>query len=202
MTKNHKYVFGFLFVGFVALMAFYSYENPVVEEATAMESDQFIVPLKVHIVIDELNYYTSNRDEENILELFEQTNRIWKQADIKFEIEELVFTELSENAIPNAINIRTGELYNHENFDKERINVFFTKSLNGINGLALSNINSAFVADFTTVNDYRTNAHEFGHLLGLRHVDPFDRLMARGKNGEILSESEIIIARENVRRFV
>jgi len=73
--------------------------------------------------------------------------------------------------------------------------------LNGINGLALVNINSVLVADFTTVNDFRTTAHELGHILGLGHVNPENRLMARGKNGELLIEEEILITRENAVRF-
>ena len=53
------------------------------------------------------------------------------------------------------------------------------------------------MADYTTVNDFRTTAHELGHILGLNHVEPINRLMARGKNGEILLSEEVFIARNN-----
>ena len=79
--------------------------------------------------------------------------------------------------------------------------MFFVQSLNGINGLALTRINTAFVSDFTTVNDFRTTAHELGHILGLRHVAPEGSLMARGRNGEFLSKDEIEIARGNSERL-
>ena len=61
----------------------------------------------------------------------------------------------------------------------------------------MAGINSALVADFTTVNDFRATSHEFGHLLGLRHVQDVGRLMARGKNGELLEDWEIRVVREN-----
>ena len=80
------------------------------------------------------------------------------------------------------------------------INVFFVQSLNGINGLALLSMNAALVADRTTVNDYRTTAHEIGHLLGLRHVNPPNRLMARGRNGELLTLEEALASREAIQR--
>ena len=73
------------------------------------------------------------------------------------------------------------------------------QSLNGINGIALVDIGSIMVADFTTVNDYRTTAHELGHLLGLKHVEDRNFLMFKGSNGEILTIDEINIARNNAK---
>ena len=163
-------------------------------------NDEFpliIIPVKAHIIIDSSGQYTSARDEENILKTFEKANNIWKSSGIFFQIEDIVITEVSFNAIPNALNQNYIELFEHENFDKNKINVFFVQSLNGINGLALTSINVALVADFTTVNDFRTTAHELGHILGLRHVAPDNRLMARGRNGEFLSKIEIEMARKN-----
>lgn len=157
--------------------------------------ETIIIPIKVHIVKEDSGYYTSTRNEENIRSLFEQVNRILSQSDIILEIDEIVVTNLDPNTIPNTINGNYLEISN--SIDKDKINVFLTKSLNGINGLALYHINSILISDFTTVNDYRTTAHEIGHLLGLKHVNPSNRLMARGKNGELLTEEEISIIREN-----
>ena len=165
-----------------------------------VQKDQgvIIIPVKVHIIVDNSGRYTSNRNEENIIHTLNEANRIWSQGNIVFQIEEIQETRVDFNTIPLAINGNIFELIEHENFDPNKINVFFTQSLNNINGLALSRINSVLVADFTTVNDFRTTAHEFGHLLGLRHVTSVNSLMARGKNGEFLSQAEIDIARENV----
>ncbi|MCH7568608.1 MAG: hypothetical protein IIA87_04260 [Nanoarchaeota archaeon] len=181
---------------------FYSYDlmsirTPTGKVVIDFSSNTVIMPIKVHIVKDSSGLYTSFRDEENILNLFNEVNRIWSQADIYFSIEEIVITEVSSEAIPDAMNVNYLEFYNNQNFDKDKINVFFTQSLNGINGIALAKINTALIADFTTVNDFRATSHELGHLLGLKHVPPADRLMARGMNGELLTSGEILITREN-----
>jgi hypothetical protein len=163
--------------------------------------EQIIVPVKIHKVVDEKGVYTSSRDDQNILELFEGANRIWAHGGIYFQVEEIVTSEVSLEAIPNAINGNYLELFNHPNIDHDVINVFLVQSLNGLNGQALIYFNSILVSDFTSVNDYRTTAHELGHLFGLRHVSPSDRLMARGRNGEILSNEEIELSRENALKF-
>ena len=76
------------------------------------------------------------------------------------------------------------------------------KSLHGINGLAFGSARAVFVADFTTVIDFRTFAHEIGHVLGLGHV-PRDRggLMFRGANGFNLTLEEVMVARERAEEF-
>ena len=164
--------------------------------------EMIIVPVKIHVIEDFSRVYSSNRDEENIFQVFKEVNKIWQQANIYFQIEEIVLTKVDSRTISNTINGNPIGLYDHENFDKERINVFFTKNLNGINGLAISRINSIFVSDHTTVKDYRATAHEFGHIFSLKHVPPINRLMAQGRNGEILNMEEIEIARENTNNFI
>ena len=177
-------------------------ENSEISEFADFSSEMIIIPVKVHFIRDDSGYYTSFRSQENVFALFNEVNRIWSKANIYFSVEEIAITEVSFNAIPNTINGDSKELYQHKNFDKEKINVFFVQSLNGINGLALADINSILVSDFTTVNDFRATAHELGHLLGLGHVAPENRLLARGKNGEFFTEDEIIIARQSAIKFL
>ena len=141
--------------------------------------------------------YTSSRDEENIISLLEKTNKIWNQANIYFQLEEIVMTNVDFETVPNVINGNNFEILTNKNFADNKINLFLVQNLNSINGLALGNIHSIFVADYTTVNDFRTTAHELGHLLSLNHVIPQNRLLARGKNGEILLSEEIFTARNN-----
>jgi len=160
-----------------------------------------IVPIKVHIISESSGIYSSERDDENIISLISEANRIWKQGEIHFQIEEIVITKTSSAAIPNALRGNYIESTSYENFEEDVINVFLSKNLEGINGLAVPSIRSTFVADSTTVNDFRATAHEFGHILGLGHVEPVNRLMARGQNGEALTMEEILVARRNAEIF-
>ncbi len=165
-------------------------------------AEQIVIPVRAHIIKDPSGLYSSSRDKDNILVLFGKANNIWSQADVYFRVEEIVITEVSFDAIPDAINGNYRELYEHNNFNRGKVNAFFIQSLNGLNGLALPRINSILVADYTSVHDYRATAHEFGHLLGLNHIEPEDRLLARGHNGELLIPSEILLARENALKLL
>jgi len=160
-----------------------------------------IVPIKIQIISEDSGIYGSKRDEENIISLIGKANKIWEQGGIHFQIEEIVVTETSSAAIPNALRGNYIELTSHENFGGNVINVFLSKNLEGINGLAVASIRSTFVADRTTVNDFRATAHEFGHILGLGHVEPVNRLMAQGQNGELLTTEEILFARRIAEKF-
>ena len=173
----------------VALALFPKTENRLARA----DAETLIIPVTAHLITEPSGYYISYRDASNVEQLLEQVNGIWEQAAISFQVEEVIVTPLSENAVPNALNDNTAELRSHL---RPGVNLFFAQSLNNINGLALMDLNAALISDFTTVNDYRTTAHELGHLLGLRHVSPSNRLMARGRNGELLSNEEILAARE------
>ena len=199
---NYK-IIGLVLVGSILLIGiFFIDSKSITGNIIFNQEETIIVPIKVHVVRDTSHQYTSYRDRDNVIKTIGKANEIWSQAGIYFQIEEMVTTDLQFEDIPNAINSEYSGLIRNKNFDNSKINIFFTQSLNNINGLALMGINSALIADYTTVNDYRATSHEFGHLLGLRHVEPSDRLMARGKNGEILDDWEIKIARENALRLV
>jgi hypothetical protein len=161
------------------------------------EYKEITIPVKVHLIKESRGVYSTGRNRQNVNFLFEEVNRIWEPASINYEITDIVITETNFSSIPNALTGNYLSLVQNNNYNNNMTNIFFVQSLNGINGLALVGADSILVADFTTVNDYRTTAHELGHLHLLEHVKSPNGLMAQGKNGEYLSKSEIEVARKN-----
>ena len=197
MKIMHKKIYLFFILIIIIFIGINFFQNKQISNNINVISEQIIIPVRVHIIADDSGVYTSSRNEENIVSLLEKSNRIWNQANIYFRLEEIVITNVDFGTISNVINGNGFEISTNKNFADDKINLFLAQNLNNINGLALGNINSIFVSDFTTVNDFRTTAHELGHILGLSHVIPQNRLLARGKNGEILVSEEIFIARRN-----
>lgn len=162
-------------------------QNQLNQELVSIPVDTYIVKYKDAAL-------NSNRDKENIEEIFKNVNKVWSQAQINLNVTKIEILNLSENYLD------IGSLYYYilqsSNYDKSKLNVYFVKSLHGVNGVALAG-NIIMIADRTTVFDFRALSHEIGHLLGLNHVGPINRLMARGVNGFDLTDEETRIARKN-----
>jgi hypothetical protein len=195
--KNESLFALIIVLSIFSAIFFITYQNKTITSNVILnqKQEQIIIPIKIHLIKDTSGQYTSYRSSQNIVTLIQRANKIWEQANIHFKIEEITITEVSFNAIPDTLNDNPSELINHENFDNTKINVFLVQSLNNINGIGLPSHNLILVSDYTTVNDYRTTAHEFGHVLSLRHVPNSSQLMARGKNGVLLFKDEILKAR-------
>lgn len=154
------------------------------------DSDVIKIPINVYIVQDPTGYLTSSRNEENILELFQKADNLWSQASIDLEVQSISFLETT--------SLDPGILLSK--IDTPGINAVMARTI-GANGRAYAGRDLFLVADYTTVNDFRTTAHEIGHLLTLRHVPNSNFLMAMGRNGEFLSGQEIEAARINAEKF-
>jgi len=166
------------------------------EWQSKLKQNIIFVPVEVYIIKYTDNKLSSARNKENINSLFSNVNKIWNQANISANITKIEFLTVSDNTIYSS----TGRLYSYvtqtDNYDKNKINAYFAKTLHGSNGIALPG-NVIMIADRTTVFDYRATSHEIGHVLGLKHVVPINRLMARGVNGFGLTDDEIEIAQGN-----
>lgn len=169
--------------------------------ASQLNASDISVSLSVVILDGELGL-ASARSEENVKILISKANNIWQQADIDLEIISLVKLPVDKQGF--ELFARAPSIFIHSSgvYDETSINVFLVKLLNGSNGIAYGGINSVAVADYTTVYDFRTLAHEIGHVLGLNHV-PGDlgRLMYKGANGTKLTPEEIIRARQNAEKY-
>lgn len=168
---------------------------PLIIPLLIIEGKEITVPVKVHIVSDTL-LYGSERNENSIRNLFTRANLLWLQAKIRFDITSIDYTNVSTALLHEVLHENPVGLLQSENYDSKYINVFLAKNI-GLNGISFPESKIVLVADETTVYDFRTNAHELGHVFGLVHIAPEDHLMAQGTNGAILSVSEIAVSRES-----
>ena len=165
----------------------------------AYDKDEIFIPVTVHLVKEKSSYGTS-KDTEDVFELFEKVNRIWMQGQIIFIVEDVVVSEFSKEEFDKFLEGDIDLIVTRDDFRGGMINIYFARFVNA-NGISFPAQGFTLIGDVTTVNDFRTTAHELGHLLGLRHVSSRDYLMFKGSNGDILSQEEITLARENVKRF-
>jgi hypothetical protein len=158
-----------------------------------VEAAKLVVPVAVHILTGEPG---SGRTEEDAHRLVENANNIWSQANITFRIEDVrhIVVEIDDlvlfEADPHTY------IQQSSSYDPAVINIYLTRTLQGVNGLAYRGTRAVSVADYTSTLDFRTLAHEFGHLLGLEHVGSSRQLMSTGATGVELTEQEITTARE------
>lgn len=158
------------------------------------------LPVNVHLVDDPTGQYTTARLVGEIAGIFQEVNRIWEPAQIRFEP-----NNIQRQNIENNQMIQLFDLDQNENpaGNGNLIDTYYVNNINifheSMNGFSRPELRRTFVKDNTSVHDFRCIAHEFGHLLGLYHVPQTNRLMARGTNGEQLLEWEIRIARHMAR---
>ena len=175
-------------------------ENNVNDLNTNLQTDTIVVPVDAYIIKYNDQELSSTRNKENILDVFENVNSLWEQANIYFEIIKIENVTISDVNYYDDLNSILSYMTRSENYDPRKINAYFAESLQGPNGIAFPG-SRVMIADVTSVYDFRATSHEIGHVLGLSHVGPVSRLMARGVNGFGLSQNEINIARSNALRL-
>ena len=169
--------------------------------AGTLDASSITLPLNVFILINNESL-GSERSEENARNLIENASNIWQQANIELVAGTVATVTATDRQIADFLRSPRSLTNTLNTYDETAINVFFVSSLRGINGVAFSDANTIVVADYTSVYDFRTLAHEVGHIVGLPHVErDRNRLMYRGANGLQLSLQEIMDARTATSRF-
>ena len=174
--------------------------------SSKVNAEQLTVPVVVHVLAGEPG---SERTADDAARIIENANRIWKQANITFVVHDILYHETSVEELRAFDREPHAFITNSETYDPSVANLYLTRTLSGppfqragVNGLAYGGTSAVSVADFTSTLDYRTLAHEFGHLLGLPHVSNTTQLMSTGATGVDLTLEEIAIARHAASEFI
>lgn len=153
--------------------------------------------MTVNLIQDSSGKFTTNRTIQDVKRIVKEVNLIWSQANIVIDVDSIVIIEIDSQEI-TTIDELSQLLSLDERYNPRRINAYFAQTLNGANGIAFFQKNMIFLADYTSVNDFRATSHEIGHILGLSHTEESQsRLLYRGVNGTQLVDFEIEQTRRN-----
>ncbi len=170
------------------------FTTTVTSNAVNNKNDIIIIPVNVYVV--DSGSYSSERTEQNAKDIFSKTNTVWREAGIFFDVKSFQVADVNDFLIREIINGNGASIQQTPFYNKNVLNIYMSNFVGGeANGLSLPIQSIVMLSDQTTVNDFRTLSHEFGHTLGLNHASDPNQLMFVGTNGIHLTKEEISIAR-------
>lgn len=175
---------------------FFFRETPTA--ATISEMDQIIeaeeATFSINTFVIRETVLGSNRDEASILSMIENSSKILSQAGVNLEVGEIKEIELEREEVSELIEGNFTRLEKNN----ELINLILVKTLGELNGVAYPNKNLIIMPDYLAGRDYRTFAHEVGHVFGLGHKDDPRYVMSQGSSGLLFSEEEVKKIRKKI----
>lgn len=157
-----------------------------------VDEEEIVVPVSVFVIRE--NRFKSARTDEEVDHILENGFRFFEEANISFSTRRIVDLYIESD---NFLTNHSAFLKGVDDYDRQKINIFLTGHLDGNNGIAFMGLNSLAVADYVTAHDYRTLAHEIGHILGLGHSNHPASVMYQASYGTRFSLDEI----EKMRRY-
>ncbi len=213
---------------FICTCSFASSKAPPFNASKAYKNNASIisVPVRVHLLKseDEKNI-TAQITQQELEEVFNVVNLIWKQAGIKYHVESASYlpasnekqyiqamsknSKLSRREKTRAMN----QVCNISNQTTDVLNLcVIGKTVNGLGGVYFGGrkpkvIWPTLAKSGKNLLNPATLAHELGHYLGLKHNAEDDIYLMKGRGNNmrrkgryeyiLLSEREITVSRKN-----
>lgn len=170
--------------------------------------DWIVLPLKVYILDDESELFSSGRTVGEMPAIYTKVNEIWSQANIRFEVQGVERAKMPASTMLAISSAQFDPFFNGIGRDftlpnPALINAFYVKQVGRANGINPFGARLFFVMDTPSVHDERVTSHEIGHILGLQHnLQDSTQLMYSGTNGMGLSAEEVVVARYNAGKLL
>ncbi len=170
------------------------FSSTATSNAVNNKNDIIVIPVDVYIV--DSGSYSSERTQQNIKDIFSKANTVWREAGIFFQIKSVSIADVNDFIIREMIDGNGAAIKQTPFYNKDVLNVYMSNFVGGeANGLSMPIDSIIMISDKTTLNDFRTLSHEFGHTLGLNHASHPEQLMHAGTNGLHLTKEEVSISR-------